>query len=104
MVMFLYKVDYDETSWQKVLGHERAPEVLAAAAAVLADLENWDRDSIERALRGMLEHLEIGARRGLQPIRVAVTGSSVSPPLFESLAVLGKREAIRRLHDVHGEL
>jgi glutamyl-tRNA synthetase len=104
MVMFLYKVDYDETSWQKVLGHERAPEVLAAAAAVLADVENWDRDSIERALRGMLEHLEIGARRGLQPIRVAVTGSSVSPPLFESLAVLGKREAIRRLHDVHGEL
>jgi glutamyl-tRNA synthetase len=104
MVLFLYQVDYDETSWQKVLGHERAPEVLAAAAAVLQDVDVWDHDTIERALRGMLEHLDIGARRGLQPIRVAVTGSSVSPPLFESLAILGKQETIRRIHDVRGRL
>lgn len=103
MVRFLYDVDYDESSWQKVLGHERASEVLAAAAAVLGDVE-WDHDSIEAGLRGMLEQLEIGARRGLQPIRVAVTGSSVSPPLFESLAVLGKDETLRRLRDVREKL
>jgi glutamyl-tRNA synthetase len=52
----------------------------------------------------MLEQLEIGARRGLQPIRVAVTGSSISPPLFESLAVLGKEETLHRLHDVSERL
>jgi glutamyl-tRNA synthetase len=104
MVRFLYNVDYDEKSWQKVLGHERAPEVLAAAAGILGDVDVWEHDEIEQALRGMLERLEIGARRGLQPIRVAVTGSSVSPPLFESLAVLGKEESLRRLRDVHERL
>jgi glutamyl-tRNA synthetase len=104
MIRFLYDIDYDEASWKKVLGHERAPEVVTAAAAVLTDVEPWDHDSIERALRGMLEQLEIGARRGLQPIRVAVTGSSISPPLFESLAVLGKEETLHRLHDVSERL
>jgi len=48
-------------------------------------------------LRGMLDQLEIGAAKGLQPLRVAVTGSSVSPPLFESLAALGKEKTMERL-------
>ncbi len=45
----------------------------------------------------MLEALEIGARKGLQPVRVAVTGSSVSPPLFESVAALGRHRTLARL-------
>ena len=104
MVRFLFDVDYDEESWKKVLGHERAPEVLGAAVSTLTDVDVWEHGSIEQALRGMLERLGMGARRGLQPIRVAVTGSSISPPLFESLAVLGKEETLRRLHDVRERL
>ena len=104
MVIFLYHIEYDEESWKKVLGHERAQEVLGAAVSTLTDVDVWEHDSIEAALRGMLEQVEIGARRGLQPIRVAVTGSSISPPLFESLAVLGKEETLHRLRDVRERL
>ncbi len=45
----------------------------------------------------MLEEIGIGARKGLQPIRVAITGSSVSPPLFESMAALGREATFDRL-------
>jgi len=48
-------------------------------------------------LRAMLEELGLGAAKGLQPLRVAVTGSSVSPPLFESMAALGKEKTLERL-------
>ncbi len=106
MVTFLFtdEIEYDEKSWRKVLGHETAPGVLAAAIERLEQVDSWDHDTIEAALRGMLDDLEIGARRGLQPIRVAVTGSSVSPPLFESLEALGKERTLRRLRDVAGRL
>jgi glutamyl-tRNA synthetase len=46
----------------------------------------------------------VGAGKGLQPLRVAVTGSSVSPPLFESLAALGKEKTLKRLARARGEL
>jgi glutamyl-tRNA synthetase len=46
----------------------------------------------------MLEDLEMSARKGLQPLRVAVSGSAVSPPLFESIAALGKVRAVARLN------
>jgi glutamyl-tRNA synthetase len=45
----------------------------------------------------MLEELGIGAKKGLQPLRVAVTGSAVSPPLFESMAALGRDTTLSRL-------
>lgn len=102
MVDFVVRdtLDYDEKSWRKVLGHESAPGVIAAAIERLDAVEEWSHDEIEVALRGMLEALGINARRGLQPVRVAVTGSSVSPPLFESLEVLGKQRVLDRLRDV----
>ena len=48
--------------------------------------------------------MEVNARRGFQPIRVAVTGSSVSPPLFESLAALGRERTLERLHEARSRL
>jgi len=57
----------------------------------------FDKETVETALRGMLEELGMNAKKGLQPIRVAVTGSSVSPPLFESIAALGKERTLSRL-------
>ena len=81
-----------------------AGSILDHAVARLEATEPWDHDAIETALRAMLEELEIGARKGLQPLRVAVTGSSVSPPLFESMAVLGKDAVINRLRAARGRL
>jgi glutamyl-tRNA synthetase len=77
---------------------------LAAAAAALEALEAWDKEAIEGALRAVLEARGLTARKGLQPIRVAVTGSTVSPPLFESLVALGKERSLARLRAAAGRL
>lgn len=89
--------EYDEGSWKKVMEKDGVAEILGRARDLLAGLDDFAVDAIEAALRSMLEDLAIGARKGLQPIRVAVTGSSVSPPLFESLAALGKDRSVARI-------
>ena len=73
-------------------------DVLDAAIERLGVLAVWDVAAIEDALRGMIADLEIGAGKGFQPIRVAISGSTVSPPLFESLDALGRDESIERLN------
>jgi glutamyl-tRNA synthetase len=97
-VRFLFTdVEYDDTSWQKVMTKPEAATAVAAAASSLADLAPWDTASIEGALRAMLETHELSARKGLQPLRVAISGSSVSPPLFESMEALGRDRTLERL-------
>ncbi len=75
---------------------EKAP-VLAAATDELEQVDPFGAAEIESALRGLAERLELSPRKAFEPIRVAVTGSKVSPGLFESLELLGKNEATRRL-------
>jgi glutamyl-tRNA synthetase len=72
-------------------------EVVAAARDALAELELFTAESIEAALRGVLERLELKPRQGFQPIRIAVTGSKISPGLFESIELLGRETTLRRL-------
>ncbi|HET8528836.1 MAG TPA: glutamate--tRNA ligase family protein [Gaiellaceae bacterium] len=72
-------------------------EVVAAAGDALAELEPFTAESIESALRGVLERLGLKPRQGFQPIRVAVTGSKVSPGLFESIELLGRETTLARL-------
>lgn len=91
------ELSYDEDSWHKVMTKPEVGEVLRLAHEILYEAEPFDVPTIETGLRGMLEQLDIGARKGLQPLRVAVTGSSVSPPLFESMAALGKAMTLARL-------
>lgn len=79
---------------------EAAPvdgEVVGAAREALEQVEPFTADRIEEALRGLAERLELSPRKAFQPIRVAVTGSTVSPGLFESLELLGKDASLRRL-------
>jgi glutamyl-tRNA synthetase len=83
---------------------EGVAEILASARSRLAGVDEWMATEIERRLRGMLEELGIGAAKGLQPLRVAVTGSSVSPPLFESMAALGKDTTLARLDQAGARL
>ncbi|HEY5100148.1 MAG TPA: glutamate--tRNA ligase [Gaiellaceae bacterium] len=72
-------------------------EVIAAAGDALADLEPFTAQAIEAALRGVVERLGLKPRQAFQPIRVAVTGSTVSPGLFESIELLGREKTLRRL-------
>ena len=71
--------------------------VLREAEATLRDVEPFTAHAIERALRSLAERLELSPRKAFQPIRVAVTGSTVSPGLFESLELLGKATSLARI-------
>jgi glutamyl-tRNA synthetase len=71
--------------------------VLPAAAEALEQVEPFDASSIEAALRELAERLGLKPRDAFQPIRLAVTGSPVSPGLFESLELLGKEESLMRI-------
>ena len=72
-------------------------QVLPAAAETLAEVEPFEAEGIESALRGLAERLGLKPREAFQPIRLAVTGSKVSPGLFESLELLGRDESLARL-------
>ena len=72
------------------------PPILELAANVLADLE-FTQDALEAGLRQAAKENGFKAGQMFQPIRVAIAGKKVSPPLFESLEVLGKEKSIRRI-------
>jgi glutamyl-tRNA synthetase len=104
-VRFVYAdVAYDADSWDKAMAGDEVPAVLAEASRRLAEVDPWGHELIESALRAMLTDLELGARKGLQPIRVAVSGSTVSPPLFESIEALGKERTLERLAEAQARL
>jgi glutamyl-tRNA synthetase len=71
--------------------------VLHATAVALAETEPFTAVRIEENLRALCERLELKPREAFQPVRVAVTGSKVSPGLFESIELLGREETLARL-------
>jgi glutamyl-tRNA synthetase len=71
--------------------------VLAAAEEALAAVEPFTAEAIEQALRDLAERIGQKPRQAFQPIRVAVTGSTVSPGLFESIELLGRDETLARI-------
>jgi glutamyl-tRNA synthetase len=73
-------------------------QVLAAASDALSRLDEWSTAAIESALRaGLVEGLGLKPRVAFGPVRVAVTGRRISPPLFESIELLGRDETLARL-------
>ena len=87
----------DGAAAAKQLG-EDGQKVLAAAIPPLADLETWAHEDINAVLEAALvEGLGLKPRHAYGPVRVAVTGSTVSPPLFESMQFLGKERVLARL-------
>jgi glutamyl-tRNA synthetase len=97
LIRFLFEEPVeDPKAWDKVMTAGARP-MLEAALAALRDLDEFDPDRIESALRGVVESAEVKPKQVFQPIRVAITGSTVSPGIFESLAVLGRDEAIARI-------
>lgn len=105
-VVFLFEDfdRYDEQSWEKVMTKDGVADVLDAGRDALDGLDPWEAGPIEAALRAVPDQLGIGAGKAFQPLRVAVTGSSVSPPLFESIAALGRGRTLERLDRARKEL
>jgi glutamyl-tRNA synthetase len=97
LIRFLFEspVD-DEKAWQKVM-KDGAEAALEASRDALAALEDFDVSGVEAALEPLPDRLEAKPGKVYQPIRVAITGTSVSPGIFESLAVLGRAESLARI-------
>lgn len=97
-VAFLFREPViDDSAREKVLEKEGSAEALDAAGVALADLSDFRAEAIEEALRTVPERLGIKPKVAFQAIRVAVTGSTVSPPLFESVELLGKERTMTRI-------
>ena len=93
-------VTLDEKSVKKNLLKEgaRADEVLRETRAILADESiPWQCDPLQDAVRELTEKLDLKAKFVFQPIRVAVTGSQVSPPLFESIELMKREDVLARI-------
>jgi glutamyl-tRNA synthetase len=97
LIRFLFEPPVeDEKAWRKVM-KDGAAERLGAAREALAACEGFDAEAIEAALAPLPEQLDAKPGRVYQPIRVAISGSTVSPGIFESLAALGREDSLARI-------
>ncbi|GAA2347614.1 glutamate--tRNA ligase [Saccharopolyspora halophila] len=105
MMGFLFAGDSfqpEQASAEKALGEDAAP-VLDAAIAALEELPEWTTQAIEEALKAaVVDGLGIKPRKAFAPVRVAVTGRTVSPPLYESMELLGREVSLARLRNARG--
>ncbi len=95
---FPVEIEYDPRAVKKIWKGE-APRYLASVKKVLAGVDHWNEAALETAIRALAENLQIGAGKLIQPIRLAVTGTNVSPGIFETLAVIGKELALQRIEN-----
>jgi glutamyl-tRNA synthetase len=88
----------DPGARERWLGEE-GRGVLRESRAALAELESFTETDVGRALEAVLARLEVKPREVYQPLRVAIAGTTVSPGIFESIALLGREKALRRIDD-----
>jgi glutamyl-tRNA synthetase len=88
--------EIDPQAWDRVM-RDGGPDRLRAAREALEAAEPFDTETVEQALRGVVERLDVKPREVFQPVRVAITGTTVSPGIFESVAALGRDETLARI-------
>ena len=88
---------YDEKSVEKGLAKEGMGAVLDAAREALAGLAAWEPAAIDAALEPLPEALDLKKRLVFQAVRVAVCGNMVSPPLGETMALVGREDCLARI-------
>jgi glutamyl-tRNA synthetase len=94
---FLDELEYDASSLMgKKMSTETTLKALKAAQEKLSLLESFDHDSLEGTLRSLAEELGLNAGQLFSPLRVATTGRTAAPPLFETMVVLGKERCLER--------
>ncbi|MEY4101698.1 MAG: hypothetical protein RLZZ567_942 [Actinomycetota bacterium] len=100
MLKFLFVKDLViETESKEKIKDELSKDVLKRALDVLEPLNSWNHDAIETALRAaLIEEMGLKPRIAFGAVRIAVTGSHISPPLFESMELLGKEPSISRIN------
>jgi glutamyl-tRNA synthetase len=101
--LFLEKPIVDEASWAVVAADAAAPGVLDAALATYQDCE-WTAEALHSATQALADGVDRKLNKAQAPIRVAVTGRRVGPPLFQSLEVLGREAVLERLRGARDRL
>lgn len=100
MMEFLFKTDDQIVIDDKALKGmpTNLVEVVEASIQALECIQNWNAEAIQEALRAkLIDELELKPRQAFGPARVAVSGKRVSPPLFESMEILGRESSLNRL-------
>jgi glutamyl-tRNA synthetase len=97
LVRFLFQEVEIEEDARQVLEEEAAEPVLREAGKALLELKEFKAPQIEGTLRAMADRLGLKPRQAFQPLRVAITGRKVSPPLFESMELVGRERCLQRI-------
>jgi glutamyl-tRNA synthetase len=97
LLTFLFKDVYIREDAAVLLKTPESLEILEEAGKRLIELKDFNTQEIEAALRAMAEKIGLSPRKALQPVRVAIAGSKVSPPLFESIELLGRGRTLERI-------
>jgi glutamyl-tRNA synthetase len=104
LIRFLFEPPVeDEKAWRKVMKDEALPALEASREALVA-AGDFSAAAVEAALAPLPERLGTKPGRVYQPIRVAISGGTVSPGIFESLAALGREESLHRIDAAIGRL
>ncbi len=94
---FTDAIEYDAAAVDKFLKKERIADLLNEVHAALSSTVNFDKNNLENSLRALTEKMGVGFSKLAQPLRVAITGKSVSAGLFETMELLGREKTLKRL-------
>ena len=98
LVEFLFEGPVDDpAAFDRVISGDGGAETLRAARDALAGAEPFTTDTVEEALRGVVQSRQAKPGAVFQPVRVAIAGRTISPGIFESVALLGREETLRRI-------
>jgi glutamyl-tRNA synthetase len=104
LIRFLFlEPEPDQAAWRKVMTGDAGPS-LAEALDALRGADGFDVESVESALTNAVERSGRKPKDVYQPVRIAITGSNVSPGIFDSLAALGREDSLRRIELTLAEL
>lgn len=91
------QIAYDQQAVQKVLLKDNGLAMLKIVREKLATTTEFTEQGIEKMLRALAEEHKVGLGKVAQPLRVAITGSTISPPIFDSVQLLGKQNTLARI-------
>ena len=100
MLKFLFVKQFEvESESKEKIKDDQSKQVLKRALEVLTPVTSWNHENIESALRSaLIDELGLKPRIAFGAVRIAVTGSHISPPLFESMQLLGKEASLTRIN------
>jgi glutamyl-tRNA synthetase len=91
------RIEFDEKAVSKVLLKDRALDILQRVRQELARMDQFTEPAIESMLRGLAEEWQVGLGKVAQPLRVALCGTTISLPIFDSVSMLGRERTLRRI-------